>query len=370
MDADFTIRPYKMGDEEEIVEQLVHGFGGWPKFDLTCSPLDHWTWKFIDNPFKMSIIFVAEKDGRIVGCTHGLFSRMKIGKTIKLCSPGADSVVDRRYRKLGLLTRFHDSKKEAWIDNGVAISYGVSSNEYVIRAWEREGREPLPHPLINLIRMRDVDLFVANVEARGSVRRLLLRYAIHLSKLFNSLGRAAAPLGGRPADLEIGYVDRFDERIEAFWERLSDGYSLITERTREYLNWRYRDPRGGVYSVMQAVEDGAIVGYIVFRLNRFGEGLPVGYVVDLCTLKDRLDCAEALVGEAVRFFDDAGVNVINYWGVKGHPYMEVFNRFGFLDSRYRIAAVYSNINLDDDHEALRSLSPDEILFQYGDSDWI
>lgn len=173
MSADFTIRPYKSGDEEEIVELLIHGFQGWPHFDLTCTPLDHWKWKFIDNPLNMKIIFVAEKEGEIIGVTHGLFSRMKIGNAVKLCSPGADSAVHKQHRRLGILKKFHESKRQAWFDEKVALSYGVSSNEYVIKAWKREGREPFPHPLINLIRIRDVDKFVSKVEGRGKARELL-----------------------------------------------------------------------------------------------------------------------------------------------------------------------------------------------------
>lgn len=182
--------------------------------------------------------------------------------------------------------------------------------------------------------------------------------------------RIATPVGGGPAGLEVGHIDRFDERIDAFWERMSGAYGFITERTKEYLNWRYRDPRGGAYSVMQAEEDGAIIGYIVLRINRWVDGLPEGYVVDLCTLKNRLDCAEVLINEAVRLFDDAGVNTVSYWGVKGHPYTEVFKRFGFIDSRYKIALAYNNVNLNEEYVAFKNLSADEVLFQYGDSDWI
>jgi len=39
---DYIVRPYRSGDEEEIVEFLQLVFEGWPKFDLSCTPLEHW----------------------------------------------------------------------------------------------------------------------------------------------------------------------------------------------------------------------------------------------------------------------------------------------------------------------------------------
>jgi len=32
---------------------------GWPPFDLDCTPLEHWNWKFIDNPNRMITIVVG-----------------------------------------------------------------------------------------------------------------------------------------------------------------------------------------------------------------------------------------------------------------------------------------------------------------------
>ena len=58
MKKDFTIRFYRPGDEKEIVPLLVLGFHGWPHIDLACSPLEHWRWKYIDNPIKRNMIAV------------------------------------------------------------------------------------------------------------------------------------------------------------------------------------------------------------------------------------------------------------------------------------------------------------------------
>lgn len=45
----FIAKEYQPGDEEGIVELLEIVFDGWPHFDLPCSRVDHWKWKFLDN---------------------------------------------------------------------------------------------------------------------------------------------------------------------------------------------------------------------------------------------------------------------------------------------------------------------------------
>ena len=68
---------------------LLHDvFKGWPHLDIPCSSLDHWKWKYWDNPFKPNVIIVNEEDGRIIGVNHSLGMRVKIG----------DEVVKSSYR--------------------------------------------------------------------------------------------------------------------------------------------------------------------------------------------------------------------------------------------------------------------------------
>lgn len=53
------IREYLPGDEESIMDLLIKVFGGWPHFDLNCSPMRHWRWKYLDNPKRLNAVCVA-----------------------------------------------------------------------------------------------------------------------------------------------------------------------------------------------------------------------------------------------------------------------------------------------------------------------
>ena len=63
----YSIRDYEPGDEGRIVELLELVFGVWPRFDLKCSPLEHWRWKYVDNPMGSMIVPIAVDGDLIVG---------------------------------------------------------------------------------------------------------------------------------------------------------------------------------------------------------------------------------------------------------------------------------------------------------------
>ena len=77
------------------------------------------------------------------------------------------------------------------------------------------------------------------------------------------------------------------------------------------MNWRFCDSRGGNYVVKMAEENGSILGYIILRINKIREDYPIGYIVDLLTLPERLDVVSDLISNSVNYFDVNDVNAIN-----------------------------------------------------------
>jgi hypothetical protein len=131
MSDDYLVRLYKKGDELEIVALLEEVFNGWPKFDLDCSSVDHWRWKYLEfdpiNPVAVSLY----KD-RIVACDHEQQRWAKINDSLEVISNGCDSAVHPDHRKKGLYTKMNKLKDEVLYSYGVNVTYSVSSNPIII----------------------------------------------------------------------------------------------------------------------------------------------------------------------------------------------------------------------------------------------
>ena len=364
MNKEYTVRLYHPGDELEIVPLLRLAFDGWPHLDMERSSLDHWRWKYGDNPVKPMCITVAISQNMIIGCQHSVQVRIRIGDEAFLCGIVSDLAVHPDFRKMRVHTRMTDVRTELKKKAGVSLTYFMSGNPIVIKAYSKK-RPQFPHPVKNLVRIRDIN---AHLTAMPVDNARLMRLGFHVANFINDLRNSFGGPLSHASCLSISDVKRFDDRIVDFWKRVSAHYSFILERSREYLNWRYCDPRAGAFVVKAAEEDGQYIGYSVLKINKYLEDYPIGFIVDLLTLPDRLDAVEALVADAVKYFDDNNINIVNYLVVKSHPNESVFKRYGFLDSRIKLHLFYNTKELVEEMRMLKALPSSRIHFSWGDHD--
>jgi hypothetical protein len=369
METELNIRKYHSGEDESIVELLKTSFNGWPRFDLDRPPLDHWRWKFRSQVEKARTT-VAEMDDKIVGCDHMFVTNVKIGEKIHTCMQSVDSAVHPNFRGNRIYSKMRVFDKNYSLKNPPpgCMTYSATNNPFIKKAEGKLGTINFPYQLTQLVRILDID-FHLNYSSL-TTRRMCAKYGYCALKILNGLESFPQGVTMRNSKYKIEDVSEFDEEIESFWDGVKEHYSFVTERSREYVDWRYHDPRGGKYTIKQAEEKGEVVGYVVLRINRYYVNYPIGYIVDLCTLPGRLDCADELIKESLKFFDENKINCVYYCTVRGHPYENKMKRFGFVDSRSDIYVTYEMNKDVRTMDELKNAPPNKILFQYNDIDWI
>jgi GNAT superfamily N-acetyltransferase len=267
MTDEVIMRQYQEGDEKEIVNLLELAFNKWPNFDLNCTPLEHWQWKFRDNPQDKLIMFLAVIEGQIVACHHQLLNRMRIGSQNILCSIGVDVAVHPDHRRKGirrLVRGRYDIKKKA----GVKFRLNIIPYPYAIQFQERTKSLSLPYGTTLFTRIRDINLFLEHEKPKHPLSK---KYGFYISRITNRLSiifSRSQRSSLEADDINIVEAIEFDNRINSFWNVIKDQYDFIIERNRDYLNWRYCDSRGGEYIVKIAERESKILGYIVLRKKR------------------------------------------------------------------------------------------------------
>jgi len=365
LDSRFDIRPYRKSDEEGIVRLLKLVFNGWPHLDIPCTALDHWRWKYESDHVRSPYVSVAVADGEIVGCHHSIPFRVKIGDSVQLCTSSFDYAVHPDFRKMGISTKMGIDLSLNWRRrDGVYLDYHITGNPILIRSFSKS-KPRFPYKIINLVWIGDLEKQLRAMPVENPWK---VRLGFKTLKLVNKIRKTFTPSHNGDRDIEIVEIDEFDVRIDGFWAEISEFYNFIVARNRDFLNWRYCDPRGGEFIVKEAVDDGAVLGYVVVYINSFRRDYPIGYIVDLLSLPDRSDIAEALVIEALSYFADNGVNVVNFQVVEGHPHQKILENNGFLDSRIEINMFYNPINADEALMELDRSSPDRVHISWGDHD--
>ena len=364
MANDYSIRLTKPGDAENILELLAIGFAKWPKLNVACEPIDHWRWKYEDNPLKQKIITVAEVDGKLVGVNHTFLKKVKMFDRITYFKYAADTVVHPGHRKKGIQKNLVSFNRAFGIDAGIEYIYWITSNPIMVESYGKI-RPQFPHKILNLVWVEDAD---KQFDAIPVKNRLVMKTGFKAVKMMNKLVQTFTPSNPNLGEFNIEPVEDFDERMDEFWDTISKHYEFIMFRDREYLNWRYCDPRAGKFRVTEAIEGNRILGFCATYVNIDIDDYPIGYIADILTLPERLDVSEALLSEAMDEFRENGVNIVNCQVIKDHPNERILQKRGFIDSRIKLHLFYNFYKPVDDLKKLENVSPEKVHFMYGDID--
>lgn len=366
MTSKTRFRPYQKGDEESIVNLLTEVFNGWPNFSIECSSLDHWRWKYLDNPFRKSYVSLALLGTEVIGVNHSFPIKVKIGEDVFRGSFGSDLAVHPDHRGKGISTQLQRMKRQLK-DRTAMFSLYVSSNPIVVEREDETRIPPFPNVLLNLVRIRDID---KHLKIAPENNDWLIKIGFNVLKLINLLrNRNKIQTRKEETKIKLEKVMLFDGRIDAFWEEVKKHYTFIIERNKTYLNWRYFDSRSGEYTIVLASSpEGEITGYIVTTINRKNRDYPVGYIVDLLAIPENKAVVDKLIKKAVEHFDEKEVNLVNVLLFRDHPFEKIFQKNGFLNSRKKIH-LFAGIKFDEEmSKKLRQLNQREIHFAYGDID--
>jgi len=366
MEKDVIVRPYKKGDELEIVPLLESCFKVWPSFDLLCAPLEHWTWKHMDNPYHLHATSVSLHSEKIIGVNHETFQKLKFFDDYYLVAQGVDNAVYPDFRRMGISKKLYDLSRQLCREKGATFSNWDTANphliEFALSNPDKYSRYPIP--IVHMVKVKDVDAhFKKNPGSYNWMNKIGYKFLSKLSSRFNVRGNF-------DVEITVRRISNFDPKIEEFWNRVKNDYVHIIERNKEYLDWRYCDHRGGNYFIITADRQEEILGFIVLRINMIRPEYPVGHIVDFLALQEDASAMHLLIQNAITFFDDNNVNIVHYLGVRKSRYQKILESYGFLDSRVQTYIFFSNLKSDNDLNTLRTVSVDKVHFSYGDTDHI
>jgi len=356
MSVEYKTVLYQPGDELEIVPLLNLAYGNWPFFDIGCSPMDHWRWRYLDFPHPRNIIGEIFHEGKIIATNHNILHYMIINGKRYLASYGTDACVNPRFQGRGLYRVLASSAFNRRKKAGVKFGYMVTVNHKVLNSKTQRKSTPyrFPHKVKYLSRITDINKHIEMKNPKNEYRTKIKHYMEQFRTLSTRLPNP---------EIEISQVTKFPQTTEGFLKQVNESYDFIKHRTRDYLNWRYLDPRGGNYNVRMVVENGEMIGYGVFRINKL-EKYHVGYIVDLLTYPDRLDTAEALLLDSLCFFRDNLVNQVIYQVVERHPFESLANKYGFYGGEANRHIFYNYLGYDD--LMLEKIPPGKFHFPFGD----
>ncbi len=314
-------RPYRDGDEEGIFElwRAVYPDRRYVRGEW----LAWWRWMYRDNPAGMGVIALADHDGQIIAHTAEIPMVMKIGDADVLAAIGLDAMTHPDYRRQGTYAATVELRRQESQRRGIRAEYAFRS-KYSYAYPGLSGR---------------VGMFDAATLPK--VFRPLDWRATLATQTSNKLVLALGPAAGglltavllRPAKerlpekMALSRADRFDDRFDQLWARISGRYRAAVSRNSRYLNWRYVAVPDRHYTILTAGSPDAVSGYAVFSCAD-AEGTVTGVIAEV--VAETRPVEEALIAAAVQQCREGKAALVWAARLAGASLAQAYRRQGFI----------------------------------------
>lgn len=371
-------RRFAGNDLQGVLELLGSSFNGW-------HDIQYWVWKFKKNPHGSPEIWVAEDNGKIVGCYILNPVRLTIGQVSVMGAQSVDAAVDEAYRGAGIFKRLAVSAITNAAKEGVALIYAFPT-EIAYKGQVRIG-----YRSVSVIPKMVKVLCMSSLFEEQSFNSLFLRRILGIMRTHRRIRRAK--ISSRPNDgLVIRGIRSFDSRFETFWtETKQKNRDILVERDQAYLQWRYTEHPEKQYTTYVCERHDEIVGYAALSVEKNvsmergrASRLSVGNIIDLVTLPNMTDAAHALVSASCDYFEREAVDIARCWMFRWHPFHKILGKFGFSEHyellrravfrpRYNaqlICYVNSKATIQEAIRSMRNQSKPRWFIMQGDADYM
>lgn len=317
MKPKWSVRPYREGDEEKILELWKAVY---PEREYDREKwMRWWRWMYQDNPVGVGKIWLAEYDGKIVGQYSLISMNVKVGNEILKASQNIDLMTHPGYQRQGIFSRLERKALDEAEKAGVSITIGFS-NDTAYPGHIKSGWFDVYSPQIMFKPLNWGNALKVKINNKS----LLKLGAIGGGVLERTIYQAKNPPFVR--DLTINQISSFDDRINEFWTSVSNQHQIMVVRNKDYLNWRYGTPDVN-YAIFVAEKAGEICGYLILQA-REQRDVEVVSIFDI--MAQSPEVMHCLVSKAVEHCRQNNIDLILYQLVASKAYHRTLKRCGFL----------------------------------------
>ena len=251
-------------DKDQILDLTRKIFG-----DVEISKPDFFDWQYLHNPEGEAIVITARDDDEknsIIGVESILPMNIIIDQKIVKVSLSCNSYVHPDYRRKGIFSKLISIVQEESVRKDILCIYGVS-NDNSFNSFVKKGSYEISNLPILFRPLRLSNYFSFPL---GTILRL-----------FDNIWKIKKSVNPNV----IQFSDYFDESFEILAKKASQRIPIIKQRTKEFLNWRYKNHPTREYKTFVLKENSILGGYIITRKTNVN-GKSVGVIVDLLVDSD------------------------------------------------------------------------------------
>ena len=277
-------------------------------------------WKYEHNPFGKTLLLVGEKtDRELVGL--GIFMPWTLRRNsgvIGACQ-WIDLVVSFSYRGQGIPNKVLQDGLNEFRNNNSPVCFAFPNANSVPVHNENKGF------LLGYI-IRYVKPLQTGYLIKRFIKAPFLTRLVSIVADFFLVFCSRETWHGSSHRYAVERAFACGSDFDEFWQRFREKFSSViaTEKTKEYLNWKYINTPKANRQVYCAKKDGRIEGFIVLEATE-----RLGYIIDAAAIDAVV--LECLISFALKAFRQSKKDSAIFVCLENNVFLNVFKRFGFVE---------------------------------------
>lgn len=221
-------------------------------------------WGYEQTPYRPNVCWLVETEARErVGFTSLMPRRMKVGETVCDVGQAANLNVAAEHRNALAAVKLQRAVVSHVNQSEMALAFGITRNAVAVLC--RAGFRDLGGF------SRWIKFFRTEHKLSRWISWTLPRRAVAAVIDLGLRLRATETYQRLPAGWQVLFDPSFDERFDDLWQAASSNFAVATERTSEYLQWRFgRDPQLQYRTLAIQDSDGRLHGSVIYFVSRSG----------------------------------------------------------------------------------------------------
>ncbi len=305
----YEIRPFQDDDTNQVLDLLTRALGPGMVGERSST---FFRWKHVRSPFGGSFMLVADRGGQLIGFRSFMRWRfLAAGAEVRAVSP-VDTATHPDFQRLGVFSRLTQTALEALQDEADFVFNTPNDNSapgYLKMGWTQVGRLPVAVQICQPLHFASRLLLRRSVTGGSG-----LPPVIHAETAASVLRTESAQIAEFLADTDM------------------PAGRICTQRTPDYLQWRYGAAPHLDYRAVTEHHNGQLVGLAIFRVRPHGQ-LWEFWVAELLVPPGERKTAQSLLKQIRQ-----AAPVDNLRGIfpKGTTAAYAARRRGFIRSRFGV----------------------------------
>lgn len=263
----YVVRRFRPDDRDDVLDldRVVWGRDRSPEW---------FRWKYERNPFVDRVpVFVAERDGEIVGARPFMAFRLRAGETVVHALQPSDTMVHPDHRRRGLFSRMTERAIDAYADGKPSLCFNFP-NDVARGGYEKLGWRAV-HDQLTYYRIQNPGSLLSS-RFDDPIEPLVRRFLAPLTRVFRR-DPTDAPAA---TDVQVeGHRGVPHSTLATLYERrVPDRIHAVRDET--FLRWRFGSPAWSRTTYL-ANRAGATAAGLVARTRTLGDDVTVTQIADV-----------------------------------------------------------------------------------------